>query len=95
MDEDKGCIGGGFAEFLAETGDRAEVENRAIKALIVDQLRAAMAEGKVTKSEMARRMHTPRVQLERLLDPENEGVTLTTLQRAAHAVGRTLRLELA
>ena len=54
-----------------------------------------MAEGKVIKSEMARRMHTPRAQLERLLDPENEGVTLTTLQRAAHAVGRTLRLELA
>ena len=95
MDEDKGRIGGGFAEFLDETGDRAEVEGRAIKALIVDQLRAAMAEGKVTKSEMARRMHTPRAQLERLLDPENEGVTLTTLQRAAHAVGRTLRLELA
>ena len=95
MDEDKGRIGGSFAEFLDETSDRAEVEGRAIKALIVDQLRAAMAEGKVTKSEMARRMHTPRAQLERLLDPENEGVTLTTLQRAAQAVGRTLRLELA
>lgn len=95
MDEDKGRIGVSFADFLDETGDRAEVESRAIKALIVDQLRAAMAEGKVTKSEMARRMHTPRAQLERLLDPENEGVTLTTLQRAAHAVGRTLRLELA
>ena len=80
-------------EFAAAV--RAEVEGRAIEALIVDQLRAAMAEGKITKSEMARRMHTPRAQLERLLDPENEGVTLTTLQRAAHAVGRTLRLELA
>jgi len=94
MDENKGRIGGSFAGFLDETGDRAEVESRAIKALIVDQLKVAMAEGKVTKTEMARRMDTPRAQLDRLLDPENEGVTLMTLQRAARAVGRELRLEL-
>jgi DNA-binding Xre family transcriptional regulator len=94
MDENKGRIGGSFATFLDETGDRAEVESRAIKALIVDQLKVAMAEGKVTKTEMARRMDTPRAQLDRLLDPENEGVTLMTLQRAARAVGRELRLEL-
>jgi hypothetical protein len=94
MDEDKGRIRGSFAAFLDETGDRAEVESRAIKALIVDQLKVAMAEGKVTKTEMARLMDTPRAQLDRLLDPENEGVTLMTLQRAARAVGRELRLEL-
>jgi hypothetical protein len=29
------------------------------------------------------------------LDPENTSVTLATLRRAASAVGRTLRLELA
>ncbi len=95
MSEEKGRIGGSFAEFLDETGDRAEVEGRAVKALIVEQLVAAMADGKVTKTEMARRMQTPRAQLDRLLDPANEGVTLITLQRAAHAVGRELRLELA
>jgi DNA-binding Xre family transcriptional regulator len=94
MDKEKGRIGGSFAAFLDETGDRGEVESRAIKALIVDQLKVAMAEGKVTKTEMARRMDTPRAQLDRLLDPENEGVTLMTLQRAARAVGRELRLEL-
>jgi antitoxin HicB len=48
----------------------------------------------LTKSELAKRMKTSRAQLDRLLDPENESVTLGTLARAAHAVGRHLRMEL-
>jgi DNA-binding phage protein len=48
----------------------------------------------VTKSALAKRMQTSRAQLDRLLDPDNESVTLATLTRAAHAVGRKLRLEL-
>jgi hypothetical protein len=40
-------------------------------------------------------MRTSRPQLDRLLDPANPSVTLDTLQRAAAAVGRKLRLELA
>jgi hypothetical protein len=41
-------------------------------------------------------MHTKtsRAQLDRLLDPDNESVTLDTLARAAQAVGRNLRMEL-
>jgi len=43
---------------------------------------------------MARRMHTSRAALNRLLDPENDAVTLSTLQKAAIVVGREIRLEL-
>jgi hypothetical protein len=43
---------------------------------------------------MAIRMQTSRRALDRLLDPTNTGVTLHTLQRAAAAIGRQLRLEL-
>ena len=43
---------------------------------------------------MARRMNTSRFQLNRVLDPENVGVSLDTLNRAAAAVGRKVRLEL-
>ena len=46
------------------------------------------------KSEIAKRMKTSRAQLDRLLDPDNESVTLGTLTRAAQALGRHLRLEL-
>jgi antitoxin HicB len=39
-------------------------------------------------------MHTSHAQLDRLLDPANESVALGTLARAAHVVGRTLKMEL-
>jgi antitoxin HicB len=94
VSEEKGRIGGRFADFLDEQGLRDEVEGRAIRALLAEQLRAAMAERKMTKAEMARRMNTPRAQLDRLLDPEGPSITLATLQRAAAAVGRKLHLEL-
>ena len=58
------------------------------------QLEKALAEEGLSKSELARRMQTSRPALDRLLDPENESVTLATLEKAARAVGRTLRLEL-
>jgi len=39
-------------------------------------------------------MKTSRQALDRLLDPTNESVTLSTLACAAKAVGRELRIEL-
>jgi antitoxin HicB len=45
----------------------------------------------LTKTELAKRMHTSRAQLDRLLDPENESVTLATLTRSARLVGRHLK----
>jgi antitoxin HicB len=71
-----------------------EVTARAIKRVIARQLAALMRENHLTKSALARRMKTSRAQLDRLLDPGNESVTLGTLTRAAHAVGRKLRMEL-
>ena len=53
-----------------------------------------MAQEGITKTEMARRMQTSRSALNRLLDAENESVTLVTLQKAATAIGRAVRLEL-
>ena len=44
---------------------------------------------------MAAEMQTTRAQLERLPDPKNDSVTLGTLKRAAKALGKILRLELA
>ena len=41
-----------------------------------------------------KRMQASRAALARLLDPEQESVTLATLRKAAHVVGRQLRVEL-
>lgn len=94
MTKKKGRIGSSFERFLDEDGLYEEVTARAIKRVIARQLDALMRENHLTKSALARRMKTSRAQLDRLLDPDNESVTLGTLTRAAHAVGRKLRMEL-
>jgi transcriptional regulator with XRE-family HTH domain len=53
-----------------------------------------MEKDNISKVEMARRINTSRASLDRILDPNNASVTLQTLTRAAHAVGRDLRNEL-
>ena len=90
----KGKIGSSLDEFLKEEGIYEEVTARAIKRVIARQLDALMRNQGLTKSTLAKRMKTSRTQLDRLLDPDNESVTLGTLARAAHAVGRQLRMEL-
>jgi transcriptional regulator with XRE-family HTH domain len=90
----KGRIGSSFDDFLKEEGLYEEVTARAIKRVITRQLNSLIQEQGLTKSELAARMKTSRAQLDRLLDPANESVTLATLTRAAQAVGRNLRMEL-
>lgn len=90
----KGRIGTSFDDFLKDEGIYEEVTARAIKRVLARQLSGLMQKQGLTKSELARRMQTSRAQLDRLLDPENESVTLGTLTRAAEAVGRHLKMEL-
>ncbi len=73
---------------MKEEGVYEEVTAGAIKRVIARQLDALMRDEGLTKSTLARRMKTSRAQLDRLLDPDNESVTLSTLTRAAKAVGR-------
>jgi antitoxin HicB len=94
MKDRKGRIGSSHDDYLKEEGIYEEVTARAIKRVIARQLDALMREQGLTKSALAKRMHTSRAQLDRLLDPENESVTLATLTRAARVVGRQLRMEL-
>jgi antitoxin HicB len=83
-----------FDEFLAKDGLLAETADVALKEVIADQIIVAMKKQGLSKTAMAARTQTSRRQLDRLLDPTNPSVTLTTLRRAATAVGRTLRVEL-
>jgi len=87
-------IGSSFDSWLREEGLYEEVSAAAIKRVVARQVEAAMEEKGFSKSEMARRMHTSRAALDRLLDPNNEAVTLNTLRRAAAVIGRQIRLDL-
>ncbi len=94
MTAKKNHTGSSFDSWLHEEGLYEEVTGAAIKRVLSRQIAEAMAEQNITKSAMASRMHTSRAALDRLLDPEQESVTLTTLRKAAQVVGRRLRVEL-
>ena len=87
-------IGSSLDSWLKEEGMYEEVTATAIKRVLARQVEVAMKEKKYSKAAMARRMRTSRAALDRLLDPDNESVTLLTLQKAASAVGRELRVGL-
>lgn len=88
-------VGDRFDDFLRDEGLLDVVEATAVKRVIAYQIAQEMKRRKLTKTEMTHRMKTSRAALERLLDPANPSVTLSTLERAALALGKKLKVELA
>ena len=87
-------VGSGFDEFLAEEAMLEEATAIAVKRVIAWQIEQEMAAQKLTKTAMAKKMHTSRAALNRLLDETDTSLTLTTLASAASALGRQVRFEL-
>jgi antitoxin HicB len=87
-------IGTSFDSFLRKEGIRDEVRRDAAKMVLAFQLLDTMKKTGVTKVAMARHMRTSRSSLDRILDPKNKAITLDTLERAAAALGKRLRVEL-
>jgi hypothetical protein len=88
-------IGSNFDGFLKAEKIYEQVQATAIKRVVAFQIAEEMKLKKLTKTAMASRMKTSRAALERLLDPDNASITLFTLERAASALGKKLRVELA
>lgn len=87
-------LGSSFDDFLVEEGILADTEAAAIKRVIACQIELEMKRAKLSKSAMAEKMQTSRTALDRLLDPTNVSVTLQTLEKAAIALGKSLKIEL-
>lgn len=81
-------------DFLKDQGKLEEFQATAIKEVLAWQILEAMKAKNISRKGLAEKMKTSRSQISRLLDPKDGNVTLTTLQRAAKMVGRSLRLEL-
>ena len=86
--------GSDLRELLREDGVLEAVEARAIKRALALQLGRLAEEQSLSKSEMAARMKTSRAALDRLLDGSNTSLTLTSLGKAARALGRKVKIEL-
>ena len=87
--------GSNFDDFLKEEGILEEAQAAAMKKVIAFKISKIMKENNISKSKMTMRMHMKsRTQLDRLLDPTNQSVTLLTLEKAANALGKRLQLQL-
>ena len=71
-----------------------EVQAKALKRALAEQLAESMQAAKLTKQDMAKRMATSRSQLDRVLDPSNVSVQLDTLIKAARAVGKEVEIKI-
>jgi predicted XRE-type DNA-binding protein len=88
------AIGSSFDNFLVEEGISEEVEAGAIKKIIAYQLQEAIRKEHLSRTALAIRLETSRAAVNRLLDPQNESITLLTLKKAANVLGKKLRVEL-
>lgn len=87
-------VGSDFDDFLNEENIFDEAQAIAVKRVLAFQLEQGMKESRLTKSAMAKRMGTTRAQLDRLLNPENPSTTLTTVVKAAGALGQRVKISL-
>ena len=86
--------GSTFDDFLKDDGLLEECTALAVKRVLARQINQEMEKQCLSKTAMAERMHTSRSQLDRLLDPENTGISLEMMHRAASIVGRRLEISL-
>lgn len=86
-------VGSKLGDFLKTEGVFEELQTEAIREIVPWQLGVAMKERSVSKTGIAKLIHTSRTQVNRIMDPRSD-TTISSLQRAAALVGRQVKLEL-
>lgn len=87
-------IGSDFDSFLEEEGLLAEVIAGAAKRNLVDQLEAVRQKQGLTKSALAKKAGISRMQLDRVLDPDNLAASLKVIAKVAAALGKGVYFKL-
>ena len=80
-------------EYLREEGVYGEVETSVMKKAIAAALAQRMERLDMSVTELADALGTSRAAVNRVLDPLNTSLTLTTLARTAAAMGCRVRVE--
>ena len=88
-------IGSSFDDFLKEESILESSTAIALKRVIAWQIAKEMKAQNLTKTELAKPMHTSRAALNKFLDEHDVSLTLTTLASAAAALGKKVNLQLA
>ena len=86
--------GSSFEDLLAEDGILEECRAAAIKFKISHELEKAMRQRRISKVQIARQLKTSRTGVDRLLDPANTSITLNTMAKVAHLLGKRIEFSL-
>ena len=87
-------IGSSFEKYLEKDGIKEEVYSGATKKVLAYQIQEILEQRNISKISLAKQLETSRTSIDRLLDPDNDSITLETLKKAAKVLGKELRLEL-
>ena len=87
------ALGQDFSDFMREQGLYEEAQELATKKVIAAQLQAEMEKQNLTKSAIAKRMHTTRSAVDNALDPAYN-TSISTIERFARALGKRVSIAL-
>ena len=82
-----------FEDFMIEQGLYEEAKELAAKKLITHKLKAEMETQKLSKSMVARKLHTSRVAIDNILNP-SYNTSIGTLERFANILGKRISITL-
>ena len=85
-------IGSTFDRFLKEEKIFEEVEAKALKRVISLFIEQQLKKDHITKTELAKKMHTSRAAVNRLLDPKNTSVTLNSIVKVMVVLDKKLQV---
>jgi antitoxin HicB len=85
-------IGSTLDSFLEAENLLEHTQAVALKRVIAYQLLDELTQQHLSQTDLATKMQTSKAAITRLLDPDNTSVTLHTLLKAAHALGKTIHI---
>jgi antitoxin HicB len=80
--------------YLQSEGILEHTQAVALKRVIAYQLQDILKQQNLTQADLARKMHTSKAAINRLLNPDNTSVTLHTLLKAVHVLGKKISLSI-
>jgi predicted XRE-type DNA-binding protein len=86
-------LGQNFDDFMAEQGLYDEAKELAAKKLIAFELQHEMEIQNISKTKVAKKMHTSRVAIDNILNPDHN-TSIGTLERFASVLGKKLFISL-
>ncbi len=87
-------IGSSFDGFLEEEGILGEAQAIAVARVLAWEVSQYLAKHNTTKTAFAKVLETSRMQVDRLIDPEDTSVSLNTMAKVAEVMGKKLELRL-